>query len=121
MILDIIAITISLISLLFTLFQEYRELFTIYWFSEYDIVLIPIDNSINPTKFISDYKKESGITIHLCQFKHQFIGILNNRYYYQTIEEYNQLHNESYDTLFQYDCECKNFLNIIKTHKYYKK
>ena len=90
MVLSIIAIISSLFTLLFYLFQEYRELITLYWFAEYDVVFVPRDDQgkTKPSEFIDKYFKEYHRNIQICEFKHKWVGCLDRTYYQQTINDY---------------------------------
>lgn len=119
-VLSIIATTISIITLLFYLFQEYREVFTIYWFSNYEIVFIPIECDVikNPVKFISTFNDEFNKRLSVCEFKHIWVGDPSKIYYYQSIyEHFPKLDDMSiHEILFRED-EHKYFSRMIITNK----
>lgn len=118
--LSIIAIIISSLTLLFYLFQEYKDLFTIYWFAEYDVVYIPIvcEDTLRPMDFIEKYQKEFHRNLGICEFKKQWIGSFHTVYYHQSLYDYiDKIDDLSLKSLFIAVNAHKYFMRVIITHK----
>ena len=118
LILSTISIIVSALTLLIYLFQEYKDLFTIYWFAEYDVVYIPIvcENTLRPMDFIEKYQKEFHRNLGICEFKKQWVGNLNTIYYYQTLNK-DDVENLYLKPIFISIHEHKYFVRIVVTHK----
>ncbi len=126
-ILSIMSLLISVLTLLFYLFQEYREVFTLYWFSEYEVILIP--NSVycgkSPSEFIRlfnsnecQYKGD----LCLCEFSHIWVGDCSKIYYYMTLDKYGgtDLSEMRLREFLDLDNLCDYFSRIVITRKGYK-
>lgn len=118
--LSIIAIIISSLTLLFYLFQEYKDLFTIYWFAKYDVVYIPIvcEDTLRPIDFVEKYQKEFHRNLGICEFKKQWVGNLHTVYYNQSLHDYvDKIDDLSLKSLSITASEHKYFMRVIITHK----
>lgn len=84
---DLAALIISIATLAFYLFQEYKEVFTLYFFSNYDYILIPSDKAIgmDSDAFVLLMENCFKEHIELCRFKHVWVGYIRKTYYGKNI------------------------------------
>lgn len=123
LVISIISAIISLFVLLFYVFQEYREVITLYWWAEYDIIFLPSDAKAkeNPYDFVEDFNKEFDrrYSIQICEFKHSWVGTLDKPYYATDAYRYfgENLNQNLWRDLFTNPAEHKYFYRAIVTHK----
>lgn len=118
-ILSIISLIISILTLLFYLFQEYKEFFTLYWFSEYEVICIPrfYEEIKSPDNFTEWYNRKFKKGLVVCEFKKQWIGKINQTYYSLTYSEYMGIEDDFQFKIFNHPEYYDYFFRCIITHK----
>lgn len=127
-VLSILSITISIFTMFVYLFQSYRDVFTIYWFSEYDVIYMLPERAMHLSSedIINSVFNEEKIKIRPCIFKHSFVGDIYKRYFESSIEEYyhNDLSKNYLKKIFWFCEETGYYVRPMVTHrgkKNYKK